>query len=46
MWFFGPNIFDAIADGEVEKVRDILERSTKALQRRKDGFSPLHYAVH
>jgi ankyrin repeat protein len=46
MWFFGPNIFDAIANGEVEKVRDILERSTKALQRRKDGFSPLHHAVH
>jgi ankyrin repeat protein len=46
MWFFGPNIFDAIANGEVEKVRDVLERGTKALQRRKDGFSPLHYAVH
>jgi len=46
MWFLGPNIFDAITNGEVEKVRDILERSVKALQRRKDGFSPLHYAVH
>jgi len=34
MWFFGPNIFDAIINGEMEKVRDILERGTKALQRR------------
>jgi hypothetical protein len=31
MWFFGPNIFDAIANGEVEKVRDILEKEYKSV---------------